>query len=475
MSTFSGLTGALSSIIAQRQALEVAGQNVANANTPGYTRQRADMTSIQALSAPTVFSSVTGAGNGVKVVGITRMGDVFLDARVRTETSSAAFTSARAQTLDRLESLVDEPSGTGMTQSLARYWAAWQDVANKADDGAARGVLLGEARGLVAQIADGYRGVETQWNHLRTQVDTLTTEVNTVATAVAELNEQIRSILVSGGSANELIDQRDVLVTKLSDLVGATARHREDGTVDVMVGGNALVRGVRANAVEVHGSHVMAEATTPDGGGAYPDRVELRWAGNGTPLELSGGRLNAHVNDLAAGGVLDRAAQSWNDVAQSLHDEVNAIHQGALRTDGTPGGDFFSIDPALPAALGISVALTSGDQVAAAAPGQGALDGSIADKIAQIGLKTDGPDARWRSFVVDLGVESKAAKQRADVAERTRATAEALQLANASVDLDEETINMLAFQRAYEGAARVLTAVDEMLDVLINRTGVVGR
>ena len=86
-----------------------------------------------------------------------------------------------------------------------------------------------------------------------------------------------------------------------------------------------------------------------------------------------------------------------------------------------------------------------------------------------------GPDATWRNFVVDLGVTTQAATRRAEVSETSRAVAENLQRSNASVDIDEEMTNMLSYQRAYEGAARVLTAVDEMLDTLINRTGLVGR
>ena len=99
----------------------------------------------------------------------------------------------------------------------------------------------------------------------------------------------------------------------------------------------------------------------------------------------------------------------------------------------------------------------------------------MADAMVGVGTATRRPGRRLVEFVVDLGVRSRSRGQRASVAETTRATAEELQLSNASVDIDEESVNMLAYQRAYEGAARVLTAIDEMLDTLINRTGVVGR
>ncbi|NCT91415.1 flagellar hook-associated protein FlgK [Cellulomonas sp. APG4] len=477
MSSFAGLSTALSSLIAQRAALEVSGQNVANANTKGYTRQRADMSAVQALSAPSMFSSAQAAGNGVKVTGITRMGDVFLDARVRAETSSSSFAKAQAQSLSRLESTIAEPSDTGVATQLQKFWAGWQEVGNRPDDAAARNVLLGDARALVEQVASGYRAVETQWSQMRTEADTLVVEVNSTAQSVADFNERIRAVLVSGGSANELIDQRNVLVTKLSELVGAQGREREDGTLDVMVGGNALVRGTRANPIEVTGSYTMGVAID----GTNGQQVALQWVGTGTALPLDGGKLASHLADLSPSGLLANAAASWNGVAQSLADTVNPTHAaGATVADPTvaAGTPFFGFDagpPAPPAALGLHVAITDADDIAAATPGQGALDGSNADAIARLADAVGGPDALYRAFVVQIGVDTRAATQRATVTEASRATAENLQLSNASVDLDEESVNMLAYQRAYEGAARVLTAVDEMLDVLINRTGVVGR
>lgn len=478
MSTFSGLSTALSSLTAQRQALEVAGQNIANANTAGYTRQRADMSAIPALSAPSMFSNQTVPGNGVRVTGVTRMDDTFLDARLRAATSGAALQQTRAQALARLESTVTEPGSTGPGAALSTFWAAWQGVGNTPDDPAARNVLLGDAAALVTQVRDGYRAVETQWTQTRTEAQTLVTEVNTTATAVAELNDQIRSVLVSGGSANELMDRRGQLVTTLSGLVGATAREREDGTLDVVVGGNALVRGSSATAIAVTGSFTMA------GGIGEPpaalDPVRVSWA-DGTALPLDGGRLAGHLATLApgsSGGVLAQAAGAWNAVAQRVHDVVNQVHVGGTTLAPPPddtGGAFFALDAARPAALGLAVAITDPTRVAAGTPGAGAFDGSLADRISQLATQPGSPDELWRSFVVDLGVQSRSAGQRATVSETARATAENLQLSQASVDIDEESVNMLAFQRAYEGAARVLTAIDEMLDVLINRTGVVGR
>ena len=141
----------------------------------------------------------------------------------------------------------------------------------------------------------------------------------------------------------------------------------------------------------------------------------------------------------------------------------------------TTGRDFFAIDSTKPVSLGLSVAITDPAQVAVADPLKGALDGSVAASIGHLGTATDGPDATWSSVVIQLGVRTASANSRSTVAEASRATAAAQQLSQASVDVDEESTNMLAYQRAYEGSARVLTAIDGMLDTLINRTGLVGR
>lgn len=469
MSSFSGLSTALSSLIAQRQALEVSGQNVANANTVGYTRQRADLASVEALSAPSMFSAGLTTGNGTRVTGITRMGDVFLDARLRAETGGASAAASRSETYLRLESTIAEPGDKGVANALNEFWAAWQELGNTPGSDAARNVLLEDATALAERISSGYSAVTTQWAQARTELDAVVVDVNSMASMVADLNQRIRGVIVSGGSANELIDQRSGLATELAGLVGASTLEREDGTLDVLVAGNALVRGDTAHAIEVNlGSRTMGSAVT------------LTWTGSGNSLGATAGKVAGLVTALAPvvdGGILTGAAKSYDDIAENLIQKVNFQHTQAYTASPppAPGGDFFKVTaPPASAAQSLAVAITDVAQIAVA-DSSGGLDGSMADAMAELATLPDGPDSTWSAFVVDLGVRSRSATQRATVTEATRSNAERLQLSNASVDIDEESVNMLSYQRAYEGAARVLTAIDEMLDTLINRTGVVGR
>jgi len=480
VSTFSGLGTALSSLIAQRQLLDIAGQNIANANTVGYTRQRGTLAAMPSALVPSMFSTSDGTGQGTRVSSIDRLADQFLDARLRTQTSGTAYLSARAEAYTALEVSVGEPAATGLASQLSTFWGAWGDVANTPDKGSAKAVLLQGAGAVVDRIATLYSAARTQWTQARTTTVALVDQVNTTAASVADLNGRILQITNSGGTAHELADQRDLLVTSLSSLVGAGVSVRADGQLDVLVGGNALVSGTKANALAVTGAADFAQATGDAATAGQP--VSVVWAAHPTrSAGLDGGRVAGLLSVLAptdgagTGGILTEAAARYDALATTIATTVNALHSTALTTGGAAGGDFFSLAAGRPAALGLSVAVTDPSGVAVAAPGGGPLDGSIGRTIADLAKAVDGPDAQWAATVVELGVRTASAGSSAKVAEYARATAAAQQLAQASVDTDEETVNMLAAQRAYEGAARVLTAVDEMLDTLINRTGLVGR
>ena len=472
MSTFSGVGTALSSLIAQRQALDVSAQNIANANTVGYTRQRLNLTSIASQSVPSMFATTDGVGQGTRSAGTMRLGDVFLDAKVRVASGNAAFLAARAQAHAALETSVGEPAAPGLSGLLSDLWAGWADVANGSDRDAARAVLLERGNAVATGLHTLYADARTQWQQARTTTVALVDRVNTAATSVADLNEKILAIENSGGSAHELSDQRDLLVTELASLVGATSRVRENGQVDVLVGGNTLVTGDDASALAVSGATSFVQATAGEA-------VTVVWARlPDHPAGLDGGRVAGLLSVLAPagdGGLLTGAAARYDAIATEIATQVNALHTTGVTPTGAAGGDFFTFTAGQPAALGLTVALTQAGQVAAGAPGQGEYDGSVAARIAQLGTAATGPDARWRGVVADLGVQTASATSRSKVAATMLASAESQQLSNASVDIDEETVNMLAYQRAYEGAARVLTAIDEMLDTLINRTGIVGR
>jgi flagellar hook-associated protein 1 FlgK len=476
MSTFSGLNTAYRGLVAARAGLDVVGQNIANATTEGYTRQRVSTSSVDPTATVGLFSAGVRVGQGVSVDAIARLGDLHLDAQVRGSSAAAGYQSARASALSALETSLAEPGENGLSTQLQEFWGAWQDVANRPGEAAPAAALLGRAGVLTAEIADGYARTGDQWASSRSRVDTMAAELNFSASQVADLNGRIRTAVAAGSPANELLDQRGRLTERIASLAGGTVRELPDGTVDVLLGGNALVSGDAFRPVRVTG------ALTLSGAGAAP--VSLEWAHRpGAPVSLDNGEIAGALSILApatgsgTGGVLAEAAATYNALATDLAAQVNAVHRtGATAGSSIPSGlDFFSFAAGRPPAEGIRVVPTSAASIAVGTLGAGGADGSMADAISQLGFTAAAPDARWAAFVIGTGVAARSELHYAQLTDLASTTAKSAQLGATAVDLDEENVNMLTFQHAYQGAARVMTAVDEMLDTLINRTGIVGR
>jgi flagellar hook-associated protein 1 FlgK len=469
MSTFSGLTTAASGLAAARRGMDVVGQNIANQTTEGYTRQRVTTSSVAAIAQTGRFSMGALPGHGVSIEGVARLGDALLDARVRDSLGASGFWSTRALAATRVEASLAEPTENGLSARLSKFWAGWQDLANTPDSGAAASSVLESAKELASHIAGGYRAVAAQWTDARAGADRTVAQVNAAGDQIAVLNHEIRDALASGRSANELIDQRSILAQSVARLAGGGATIESDGTMTVRIGGNALVAGADSRHLRLDGPSSIGEG----------QRFSLSWvSAPDVPVSIDGGELGGSLAVLAPaedGGMLAQVAASYDEVATALADALNTQHRAGVTSTGVPGGDFFTVPPTGSAALGLSLAVGSASDLALAAPGAGAKDATNADLISQIGVRADSPDALWSDRIARLGVTTAADVQRAKVSESTAVAAAAAQQSVAAVDGDEETISLLTYQTAYQAAARVMTAVDEALDTLINRMGVVGR
>lgn len=469
MSTFSGLSTAASALTAARRGMDLVGQNIANQTTSGYTRQRLETSAVGAVGVSGRFSTGAQPGGGVSIDGIARLGDAVLDARVRDTLAASGYWSTRATASAAAEATLGEPTAEGIAHQLSEFWASWQDVANAPDSTAAAATVITHAQTLAARIADGYRTIAGQWADARSSADMTVSRINAAATEIAELNGAIRDAVAAGGAPNELIDRRNLLAQNVARLSGATASVEADGTMTLRVDGNALVSGVHARALSLSGPPSI-ESGAP---------LALSWVSDGDLAVSSvGGELGGILAVLAPAGedgVLAGLAADYNALATALADTVNTQHRAGVTATGAPGGDFFSLDAGVPAALGLGVVPAGRADLALAAPGSGPLDSSNADALSALGGRAGGPDDLWGDVVARLAVGTAADAGRAGRAEAATTAAAIAQQSVAGVDNDEETVSLLTFQTAYQAAARVLTAVDEALDVLINRTGLVGR
>lgn len=466
MSTFSGLSTALTSLHAQRRGMEVVSQNIANANTEGYSRQRADLQAIGGPIIPGLHARAVDVGSGVSVDQVTRIRDAFLDNRGRVEHGQAEYLKTQQQTLGRIEQIFAEPSDTALQSQFAELWNAFSELASRPGEPAVRTAVLQRAETLVDTLSGAHATIGSLWQSSREHLTSLVKDVNTIAATVAQLNEAVIRTTAAGQPANEIADQRDLMVMKLAELTGARAVAREDGSVDVHIGGSSLVYGSTYRQLKDTGASLMSDqATSP---------VLLKWVDNDSPAVPPSGQLASVLESLNI--TLPAYAGRLDEIAETLATKVNAQHVLGFDRNGVAGQPFFT---GTTAEL-IKVAITDPDEVAAAsttglAPDGvtviGTLDGGNADKLADLATDEDGPDRKYRQFVVDLGVATQMVNRRQSIQAAVVDEVDQARLGQAGVNLDEEMTNMVAFERAYQAAAKVISTIDEMLDTLINRMG----
>jgi flagellar hook-associated protein 1 len=458
-SSFGSINTALTSLYAQRRALDVTGQNIANANTEGYSRQRVDMQSQVGSMSAAMYAKTDGLGTGVSVSGVQRIRDEYLENRGRAEHAKNTYLTAQTAAYTAIEDVFAEPGDTALAAQLQDMWGGWNDVANNPQLAATRSTLIQQSSTVTDGLNSAHASLAGQWSQNRTQLSAYAEEVNVTAEAIAQLNDSIVKAKASGLAVNELEDRRDLHAMKLAELAGATASKRENGAMDVFVGNSTLVSEFTTRKLEVSGAARLDDQTV--------DPMTLRWADTGTPVQ-AGGTMGAMADTLTT--IIPAISEALDAVARNLADTVNALHSTGYGADGSTGLDFFSGTTAAT----IRVAVTDPDQVAvSSAPGT--LDNSVADAIADVGASPSGPDRQYQGMIGQLGVAAQGSGRRAEIQANVTEQVDQSREAQAGVNLDEEMTNLLTYQRGYEAASRVLTTIDSMLDQLINRTGLVGR
>lgn len=462
--SFSSFNTGLSALRYNQVAMDVASGNIANSATDGYARRRVEGASVGAPAQLSMWSRYESSGDGVTVSSISRMVDPLLDARARSEHSTQSYLDTTVAVLDRLEAGIGEPGDTGVSAALAQFGAGWQDLANHPGQDSARSQVLARAAIVADALRNQAGNVTEEASDQRFRLQVTVEEANTVAADLAETNKSIATAKMSGSDANVLLDQRDALALRLSELTGATAKVRSDGGVDVTLGGVPLVSGQQASRLEI-ASGIAADGSATgaavsfavnDGATTTPVVGAVRGVA-GAVTELLNVTLPGYLTQL-------------DGVTKAFADQVNAQHAAGFDAAGNPGQPLFSYDPANPSGS-LTVAITAPGGLAASALPGGVLDGTNADKLSESSAGVDAYKALVTSFGARVASTHRLATNQQVLTAQVDGSREQL----AGVNLDEEMVNMLSAQRAYEAASRVISTIDSVLDTLINRTGLVGR
>jgi len=457
-----GLNTALSGLRAAQTMLDTASHNIANASTPGYSRQRAQLVAAPPFSLPAFNrTGLPGqVGTGVAISSISRIRDIYLDQQINQQAALGGYWGARSDTMSGVEAAFPEPSGSGMGAEMSAFWSSWEDLAADPSSSAARTAVLTQAQSLAARFNRDAGQLASQVSGADGQVRGTISSINDLATRIASLNTQIQGIVVSGDHPNDLQDQRDGLIQQLNDLVPTQTVVEKDGTVQVMIGGTALVD---------HDKTRTITAVDDASGHAVPT-----WS-TGDVVDVGGGKLRAYVE--ARDTTLAGYQASMNTLAKQIADAVNAAHQSGVDQNGNPGLALYTYTAGNEAAsLAINPAIgTNASLVVVAATAGAPGDTSIAAKIADLrtssifGTGAQTPADAYASLIGQIGSDSKQASEMSGNQDLVLQQLSNRRESISGVSLDEEATDVMRFQHAYDASAKVISVINEMLDTLINK------
>ncbi|OUM97585.1 MAG: flagellar hook-associated protein FlgK [Firmicutes bacterium ZCTH02-B6] len=469
--TFFGLDIARRALQAQMRALDVVGHNIANANTPGYSRQVAVFGTTDPYPAPSLNSTIHAGqvGTGVQVEAIRRLRDEFVEMQLRNETESLGRWNARYEALQQVELFLQEPSDTGLRDALDQFWQSLQDLHQQPESDAARAVVRERALLLAASFQHVHKQLTDLRLDLNRSVALEVQKINTLAERLANLNAQIHRVHLSGQAPNDLLDERDQLILELAEIVDISVIERDNLTVQISVNGFSIVDGEQWVRLEAKG----------DSGN--DNLLSVYWGLTGQKLEMTNGRLAGvlEARDELVAGYLTQL----DKLAETIINEFNAVHRAGytLEQDASgpiQGGDFFvgagAKDIWVHDSILGNLRLIAASKDGTPGSGENAVDLAAVFHTPDV---IDGVSIAdyLRSMISGIGVTTQQARSmvasQSALVDHLHTRREAV----SGVSLDEEMIDMVRFQQAYAAAARLVTAMDEALETIILRMGVVGR
>lgn len=440
-----------------RVASEVTSENIANVNTPGYSRQRV----VLETAAPTTHNGFP-LGTGVKIATVERYYDGLLQQQLVNAQTTLGYDTTKSNVLQQIEPTFNEVASDGLGAAVSNFFGAWQDLTLNPAGATERQTVLSRAQIL----QDNFRAVSTTLSDsISTQnasLVPLTADINATLQRIAELNSQIRTTELVSGNANETRDQRDQLVRDLSEKIGITFTENSNGTTDINFadGGAALVSGTTAGSFSLVPNGAVSDVyVTAAGGGA---------AVLATPTK---GQLGATLalRDTIIPGYLSQV----DALATTITSEVNTQHRLGFDLAGAAGIDFFDAAATNAATFGLNPALVSTNQIAASSNALLLGDNSNALKLAQLqGQKLmSGATATFNNYfdslVSTIGLDVMSSKTVVAQDEAFTKQLTNLRESNSGVSLDEELTNLVKYQRSYQASAKLITTATEMIDTVM--------
>ena len=445
---------------AQRYGLDVAGQNIANVNTPGYARRTVDLIA-HAPEAPGT------AGRGVDVIGVRALRDRLLETRLSHELPAQTREAAIADALRVVEASIGTP-GASIDASIERFFDAFADLESMPTSASHRDAVLIQGENLASAFREMAGRLASGRHDADRQVRGTVDDVNALIGRIAALNQAI-GMASSAEKSLHARDEQFALVRQLSELVDVQVRDRQEGGVDIAIGnGRPVVVGQTVYEVTL-------QNTAPSGYAA------LRVGGIDVTSEITAGRLGGflQVRDVNIPAYVSRL----DDLAYAVANEINTLHTAGFDQTGAAAGTFFDFSTApvgtagAAAALIVRPALAADTRLVAAGGTTAAGDNTTARAIAALRNTPvlNGGTATlsegWGQIVYRVARDTKSAVDERDSRAEIVRQVDAIRDAVSGVSLDEEAMNLMKFQRAYEANARFFQVIDRTLEMLLQLSG----
>ena len=487
-----GLFIGLSGLQAQQSALNVVGHNIANVNTPGYSRQRADLSSNLSTVEGQVYF-----GTGVSLNTVQGIRDRFLDLQIYRETARQTGANERFSGVDAVSSSIGDTGETGIGAQVQAFFQSFQELATKPEDMALRQNVVGKAQTMISGLQTRYRLLKDQRGSADQAVTSLLGEVNTLTSQIAKLNQQIATESTTG-SNNDAWDQRKTLTDRLAGLVGINVTESVKGEYQITLDTGAAV------LVSSNTSYALQKGAIDPASG-YAKVVSSM--GNllvDVTQSIREGQLGAKLD--LRDNILVGFQRQLDQLAAGVAGEVNKAHKAGFILDAaTAGGDFFvasgtnsnggadlpvgilagSFYRGMVEKLSVNSAVTSDLSLIAAAGVTGAKgDNTVANNIANLqsqiktvdtngdGTADSGPFSTVIGGLVnDVGTQSMTYRAQSDTQQNLVVALQNQRDRISGVDLDEEATSMMTLQRGYQASARFLSVINQLTDQLVNQFG----